>query len=142
MTNPLTQLLDFIGSANAQKFIGLFGGPTLAVELNGLPTWVRAAFAVGGPLFAAVVHAVDAYRANGGGVKGTEALAAELPALKVDLSKAISFIETDVPGLKSRLSDVEAHAASIVAPIAPDAAAIEAAVRKVLASIVPPAPPA
>lgn len=144
--NPITQVLDFIGSANAQKFIGLFGGPTLAVELNHLPVWVRGIFAAGGPLFAAIVHFVDGYRANGAkGVLGD--VQAQLPQLQVDLSKAVSFAETDFPQIKpaidavmSRVAALEQKAVAVVPAV--DRAALEPIVRDIFSSLVaPPATP-
>lgn len=138
--NPFTSLLDFIGSANVQKFVGLFGGPALAVELNHLPVWVRAIFAAGGPIFAAIVHFVDGYRANGAkGVVGD--LQAQLPQLKVDLSKAVGFVETDLPQLKPAIDSVEARVTAIeqkavsVVP-AVDRTVLEPLVREVLAQVI------
>lgn len=141
--NPITQLLDWIGSANVQKFVSLFGGPTLAIELNHLPVWVRAIFAAGGPIFAAIVHFVDGYRANGAkGVVGD--IQAQLPQLQVALSKAVSFVETDFPQIKPVIDNVESRVTALeqkAISVVPDAAAIEAAVRHVLAGIVPPVSP-
>lgn len=81
--NQLEQLFDFVGSANVQKAIGVIGGPTLAIELNTLPSWIRAAFAVAGPAFAALVHAIDAYRAKYAPVPVTTTLVASAAHLPV-----------------------------------------------------------
>ena len=69
-------------------------------------------------------------------------IAAQLPQLKADLSKTVSFVETDLPGLKAQLAAVDAKVAAVVAPVAPDAAAIEKVVRSVLAGLLPAGPPA
>lgn len=74
-------------------------------------------------------------------------IAAALPTLRADLSKAVSFVEEDLPGVKvdltglaSRLTAVEAKVTSAV----PDAAGIEATIRAVLTEMfakqTPPAP--
>lgn len=60
----MNQILEFLGSANVQKVAGIAGGPTLAEYGTGLPSSVRVALAIVGPVFAAFVHAVDAYRAK------------------------------------------------------------------------------
>lgn len=65
VSNPLTWLFDFIGSANVQKALGLSGsaiaaltaadGKSIAVKISGMS--LGAAFALG-------VHVVDAARAK------------------------------------------------------------------------------
>ena len=68
-------------------------------------------------------------------------IAADVPELKLNLDKVLSFAESDFPGLKDRIDALEVKASSIVAPLAPDATAIETVVRQVLAGIAPaPAP--
>lgn len=72
-------------------------------------------------------------------------IAADIPQLKHDSSIAAAFAEQDFPAFSQRLDALEVKAASIVAPLAPDAAAIETVVRQVLAGIAPapaPTPPA
>jgi hypothetical protein len=57
VSNPLTWLVDFIGSANAQKAIGYIGGPVLAVDFK---TWAAKLAAVGaGGVFALGIHFMD-----------------------------------------------------------------------------------
>lgn len=60
----MTGLFNWLGSANVQKMIGIIGGPSVATWDTSLPMWTRGVFAVAGPTFAALVHAVDAWRAN------------------------------------------------------------------------------
>lgn len=65
MSNPLTWLVDFLGSANVQKALGLAGsaiagmtaadGKDLGVKITGMT--IGGAFALG-------VHIVDAIRAK------------------------------------------------------------------------------
>jgi hypothetical protein len=68
-------------------------------------------------------------------------ITAQLPQLKLDASKTVSFIESDLPALKGIISDLasrvttaEAHVTSLVAP---DITVIESAVRKVLGELAP-----
>lgn len=70
-------------------------------------------------------------------------IAAQLPELKHDASIAAGFVEQEIPGLHSAITDLTtrltAQEQKVITAV-PDAAAIESAVRTVLAGIVPPAP--
>lgn len=57
-------MVNFLGSANVQKLIGLFGGPSAGAYFPHLPMWARGTLAILGPTFAAAVHAIDAWRAK------------------------------------------------------------------------------
>jgi hypothetical protein len=58
----LTQLFDFLGSANVQKVIGLAGGPALATDFK---TWTAKLATVGvGGAFTAFIHWIDKERAK------------------------------------------------------------------------------
>jgi hypothetical protein len=62
-------------------------------------------------------------------------IAAQLPQLRADLSKTVSFIEQDVPGVQSLLSSLGSRVGTVEARIIPDAKAIEGIVRSVLTSV-------
>ena len=58
-------------------------------------------------------------------------IAAQLPQLKADLSKTVSFVETDLPGVKGVIDDVTKRVSALEAKV-PDLGAIEATVRSVI----------
>lgn len=65
-------------------------------------------------------------------------IAAALPSLRADLTKAVSFVESDLPGVKGLLSGLEARITAAEGKIGaeiPDIAGIESVVRKVLSEI-------
>lgn len=79
-------------------------------------------------------------------------IAAQLPQLKADLSKSVSFVEQDLPGVRSVIDSVTSRVTALEAKV-PDLAGIEATVRNVVQSIftatqqaapapTPPLPPA
>jgi len=134
-TNPITTLLNGFGSANFQKLVGLVGGPALAVELSHLPTEVRALLVVSGPLFAAIVHIVDAWRAKGPSAALAD-LEAQLPQLRQDAAATVDFIENSFPEIKPAVALLTARVTALEAEVAPDLTSIESVVRKVLGQVI------
>jgi hypothetical protein len=67
-----------------------------------------------------------------------------LPAIRKDLSVAVSFVEEDLPGVKGDIAAVQGKIAALEAKYVPDAAGIEQTIRTVLAELLSgkPTPPA
>lgn len=73
-------------------------------------------------------------------------IAAQLPALKSDLSTAVGFVENELPGVKGVIDAIGSRVTSLEGKV-PDLAGIESIVRTVLSQVLapapaPPAPPA
>ena len=132
--NIVQSILEFLGSANVQKAIGVLGGPALAASPDGLPTWVKGCLAVVGPIFALGVHFVDAYRAKG--VAGL----VDNGALRNDVTTVAKALEQDIPDVHQAMLLISQKVAEVNAKV-PDLTAIEPLVRSVVASyFTPPAP--
>jgi hypothetical protein len=72
-------------------------------------------------------------------------LAQALPAIRKDLSVAVSFAENDLPGVKSLLGGLDGRVAALESKVVanvPDISSIETVVRQVLTELLKPTPPA
>lgn len=71
-------------------------------------------------------------------------LGAALPSLRADLSKAVSFVESDLPGVKTVIDGLGSRVTTLESKV-PDLSGIESIVRSVLTDIlakqVTPSPP-
>lgn len=61
-------------------------------------------------------------------------ISAQLPQIKADISKTVSFVENDLPGVKGVIDDVTKRVSALEAKV-PDLGAIENTVRSVISDI-------